>query len=77
MEIAELMNTTREQRLSEVGREVPCPFCGKPRVRRSSYIRCYPCGMNWGFEDDLGAHPHMRATPSTKTEPDTGAPTAR
>ncbi len=41
----------RQFRLSEVGTEAPCPFCQRPRVERSSYIRCNPCGVNWLQEE--------------------------
>ena len=41
----------RQDRLNEVGTEPPCPFCGRPRVSRSSYIRCNPCGVNWLNEE--------------------------
>jgi len=41
----------RQERLSEVGTEAPCPFCQKPRVTRSDYIRCNPCGVNWLNEE--------------------------
>ncbi len=51
METLEWMKQTRQDRLSEVGIEPQCPFCGKPRVGRSDYIRCYPCGVNWLDED--------------------------
>lgn len=36
---------------TEQGTEAPCPFCGVPRVRRSVYIRCNPCGTNWLDEE--------------------------
>lgn len=29
------------------GSEPPCPFCQIPRVRRSDYVRCCRCGVNW------------------------------
>ena len=51
MDIVELMSTTKEQRLNEVGTEPPCPFCQRPRVSRSDYIRCNPCGVNWLNEE--------------------------
>jgi hypothetical protein len=51
MDTAELMATTREQRLNEAGTEPPCPFCQRPRVSRSDYIRCNPCGVNWLNEE--------------------------
>jgi ribosomal protein L37AE/L43A len=47
MELTEYMSLTREERLAEVGTEPMCPFCGIPRVSRSSYIRCNKCGVNW------------------------------
>ena len=31
----------------EAGSEPACPFCQTPRVRRSDYIRCNDCGVNW------------------------------
>lgn len=36
---------------TEQGTEPDCPFCGTPRVRRSDYIRCNPCGVNWLDEE--------------------------
>jgi hypothetical protein len=47
----ELMSSTRQQRLSEKGTEPPCPFCHRPRVSRSDYIRCLACGINWLNEE--------------------------
>lgn len=41
----------RQFRLSEQGTEPDCPFCGNPRVERTSYIRCNPCGVNWLNEE--------------------------
>ena len=41
----------RQVRLNEVGTEPPCPFCKRPRVSRSTYIRCNPCGVNWLDEE--------------------------
>jgi hypothetical protein len=41
----------RLDRLSEVGTEPPCPFCGRAMVLRSDYIRCLPCGVNWLAEE--------------------------
>jgi ribosomal protein L37AE/L43A len=51
MDVGELMKSTREERLAEVGTEPPCPFCRRPRVSRSSYVRCNPCGINWLNEE--------------------------
>lgn len=41
----------RQFRVSEIGTEPNCPFCGTPRVERTSYIRCNPCGVNWLNEE--------------------------
>lgn len=41
----------RKDRLNEAGTEPPCPFCHKPRVLRSDYIRCLPCGVNWAASE--------------------------
>ena len=41
----------RQDRLNEQGTEPRCPFCQRPRVLRSDYIRCNPCGVNWLFEE--------------------------
>lgn len=41
----------RQFRMSEVGTEPNCPFCQKPRVERTSYIRCNQCGINWLNEE--------------------------
>ena len=49
----------RQERLSEVGTEPDCPFCGKPRVARSSYIRCNQCGVNWGAGEDIMRDPRL------------------
>lgn len=35
-------------------KELPCPFCRLPRCRRSNYIRCARCGINW-----LGEEMHL------------------
>lgn len=69
----------RQERLAEVGSEPPCPFCARPRVKRSSYIRCNPCGLNWGKDQATDRHPlATQPTASTTPEPrDSGAPTAK
>ena len=38
----EEQESMRKDAMDEVGTEPPCPFCGRPRVSRSSYIRCNP-----------------------------------
>lgn len=47
----EEQEANRQDRLNEVGTEAPCPWCQRPRVRRSDYIRCNPCGTNWLDEE--------------------------
>ena len=49
----EEQEAARRERLNEVGTEAPCPMCGRARVKRSDYIRCNPCGMNWSVGEDL------------------------
>jgi len=46
MDLSDLVKW-REQIAKEVGTEQPCPWCKAPRVRRTDYIRCNPCGTNW------------------------------
>lgn len=58
--LAEVMIQTREDRLAEKGSGPLCPFCQKPRVARSVYLRCNPCGMNWGQGQDIFKHPHTQ-----------------
>jgi hypothetical protein len=40
-----------ELRRNEPGTEPPCPWCGRPRVLRSDYIRCNGCATNWLAEE--------------------------
>lgn len=47
----EQQEANRQDRLNEVGTEPACPFCGRPRVSRSDYIRCNPCVVNWLNEE--------------------------
>lgn len=47
----QLQELTNQDRRNEVGTEPPCPFCKRPRVSRSNYIRCNPCGTNWLDEE--------------------------
>jgi ribosomal protein L37AE/L43A len=47
----EEQQSMRRAAMDESGTEPPCPFCGKPRVSRSSYIRCNGCGVNWLAEE--------------------------
>lgn len=50
---------TRQERLIEVGNLPPCPLCGVPRVQRSDYVRCNPCGVNWLNGEDLDKDPKI------------------
>lgn len=47
----EQQELARQERLDEPGTEPPCPFCQRPRVSRSDYIRCNRCGVNWLNEE--------------------------
>lgn len=53
----EEQEAARQERLNEKGTEAPCPMCKRPRVKRSDYIRCNPCGVNWLDGYDLGKKP--------------------
>ena len=63
---------TSEERRNEVGTEGPCPFCQRPRLRRSDYVRCTPCATNWldderhlTWEDEKGKEwGYMEVDPS-------------
>jgi ribosomal protein L37AE/L43A len=78
----------REAYLNEPGTMPPCPFCQRPRVQRSDYVRCNPCGINWLDGEDLNRNPKAerwekflaaarstRSTSSSATETSSGAPT--
>lgn len=49
----------RQARLNEKGTEPPCPFCNRPRVKRSDYIRCNGCGVNWLAGEDITHDPRQ------------------
>ena len=68
----EQQEANRQDRLNEVGTEPPCPFCKRPRVMRSDYIRCNPCGVNWlaeemGLKNYLNLDPRVARTRSAHT----------
>ncbi len=79
-EMGELMEKLKRE--IEVGgelKDLPCPFCNKPRSQRSDYVRCSPCGLNWLDGEDLQKNPLLsrepylsgarnRATAASKTE---------
>ena len=71
----------RKAAMDEVGTEPPCPFCGRPRVARSSYIRCNRCGVNWSPAEgeDIMKDPRLsrtRTTAHTRPESSDTAKTA-
>ncbi len=77
----------RQEAIDEPGSEPPCPFCKRPRVSRSSYIRCNACGINWvdeemGLPDYLDLDPRVsrdrdrRARMGTETRPTAGTSAA-
>lgn len=55
----------RKAAMDEVGTEPPCPFCQRPRVSRSSYIRCNRCGVNWSPGEDISLDPRTSRTKAT------------
>ncbi len=74
----------RQERLAEVGTEPECPFCHKPRVKRSDYIRCNPCGTNWLDGEDIFRNPKserwekfMASTRPIKQGTNSTAPSAK
>ena len=52
----------RRERLNERGTEPPCPFCQRPRVSRSDYVRCNPCGINW-LDEEMGLPGYLDKDP--------------
>lgn len=42
----------RQERLNEKGTESLCPFCKVARAKRSDYLRCLKCGLNWLDEEN-------------------------
>lgn len=55
----EQQEAARQAYFGEKGTEPPCPFCQKPRVKRSDYIRCLPCGVNWLQGENIFADPRI------------------
>ena len=53
----------RQECLDEAGTMPPCPFCGRPRVVRSSYMRCQRCGINW-IDEEMGLRDYLNRNPS-------------
>lgn len=59
----EQQEANNSDRRDELGTEPPCPFCKKPRVARSSYIRCNPCGINW-LDEEMHLPNYLNRNPS-------------
>lgn len=59
-EMGELMERLKRE-ATEGGElvDLPCPFCKRPRSRRSDYVRCAPCGTNWLDGEDLSRDPRI------------------
>jgi uncharacterized Zn finger protein (UPF0148 family) len=53
----------RQDRLNEVGTMPACPLCGRPRVQRSDYIRCNPCGKNW-LQEEMDLPNYLNRNPA-------------
>jgi hypothetical protein len=79
------ISMTREERMNEVGTEPTCPFCQRPRVTRSDYIRCNRCGVNWlqsemDLPNYLDRDPRVarkeRALTESTAQPTAGLPAA-
>lgn len=56
---AEDAEVARQDAINEPGSEPPCPFCKRPRVRRSDYIRCNGCATNWLDGEDITRDPRI------------------
>jgi hypothetical protein len=69
----------RELRRNETGTMPPCPWCGRPRVQRSDYVRCCRCGVNWLDGQDLNRDPRLSPTlqPGQPTPPTAPARSAQ
>jgi hypothetical protein len=72
-ELHDELEALRARIISEKGTGPPCPYCGVPRVTRSSYIRCNPCGKNWMNGADISRHPYARTVISAPQPADESA----
>ena len=63
-EMLELMEKLKRE-IAEGGelKDLPCPFCQKPRSQRSDYVRCSPCGINW-LQSEMGLPNYLNRNPS-------------
>ena len=53
----------RRMLATEEGTEPPCPFCQVPRVRRTDYVRCNDCGVNW-LDSEMHLPNYLNRNPS-------------
>ena len=51
---------TLRREIEKGGTETPCPRCQLPRVRRSDYIRCCACALNWMDGENLDKDPRQQ-----------------
>ena len=63
----------RREKLAEAGTMPPCPFCQRPRVARSDYIRCLPCGINW-LADESELPNYLNRNPAAARSNPMGTP---
>ena len=63
----EQQEANRQDRLNEQGTEPPCPFCKGPRVSRSDYVRCCPCGINW-LDEEMHLPDYLNMDPRVARE---------
>lgn len=59
----EQQEAARQEGLNEVGTLSPCPFCKRPRVQRSTYVRCNPCGLNW-LDEEMHLPDYLNRNPA-------------
>ena len=59
----EEQEASNADRRNEVGTLAPCPFCRRPRVERSNYIRCNPCGVNW-LQEEMDLPNYLNRNPA-------------
>lgn len=60
----EQQEEARKERLNEAGAGPDCPFCGKPRVVRSDYLRCNREGINW-LDAEMHLPNYLNRNPSS------------
>lgn len=58
-----MLQEARQVAVNELGTMPPCPFCERPRVQRSNYIRCNPCGTNW-LQEEMDLPNYLNRNPA-------------